>query len=156
MNMLARLLATTLLGLPLGAHATEVGPVEMEIASLERAFNQVYAANDLVKYFAYYADDLVAMFPEGRTDLKSYKKEWGEFIGAGNRLTANLISGMVVRVSPLGDEATASYFVEVHTKLKTGKLTVEHFQETDLWLKREGGWKVAYVHYSAAPEKKQP
>ena len=156
MNMLARLLATTLLSLPLGAHATDFGPVEKEIASLEQAFNQVYAANDLVKYFAYYADDLVAMFPEGRTDLKSYKKEWGEFIGSGNRLTANTISDLLVRVSPLGDEATASYLVEVRTKLKTGQLTVEHFQETDLWLKREGSWQIAYVHYSVAPEKKQP
>ena len=156
MKTLARLLAMTLLSLPLGAHATEIGPVEKEIAGLEQAFNQVYAANDLAKYFAYYADDLVAMFPDGRTDLKSYKKEWSEFIGAGNRLTANTISGLLVRVSPLGDEATASYLVEVRTKLKTGKLTVEHFQETDLWLKREGGWKVAYVHYSVAPEKKKP
>jgi len=156
MKTLTRLIATFLLCLPLGALATEIGPVEKEIAGLEQTFNQVYAANDLAKYFAYYADDLVAMFPDGRTDLKSYRKEWSEFINAGNRLTANTVSGLIVRVSPLGDEATASYLVEVRTKLKTGKLTVEHFQETDLWLKREGTWKVAYVHYSAAPAPKKP
>ena len=156
MNTLTRLLAMTLLCLPLGTHATEIGPVEKEIAGLEQTFNQVYAANDLAKYFAYYADDLVAMFPEGRTDLKAYRKEWNEFIGSGNRLTANTISDLLVRVSPLGDEATASYLVEVRTKLKTGKVTVEHFQETDLWLKREGTWKVAYVHYSVATTPKKP
>jgi len=156
MKTLATWLMPLLLCLPLAAHAAGGEPVDREIARLEQTFNQVYAANDLAKYFAYYADDLVAMFPEGRTDLAAYRKEWSEYIKAGNRLTANTISGLLVRVSPQGDEATASYFVEVHTKLADGKSTVEHFQETDLWLKRDGAWKVAYVHYSPVPAPKKP
>lgn len=155
MKTFTRLLALLTLCLPfLAAHADEA--VEKEIAALEQAFNEAYVANDLPKYFAYYADDFTAMLPEGRTDLKAYHKDWSEFIGAGNRLTVNKLSDLVVRGSPGGDEATASYLVEVHTKLKSGKVTVEHFQETDIWLKRNGAWKVAYMHYSPAPATKKP
>ncbi len=135
---------------PLGVHADALGTVEKEIAGLEQAFNAAYLANDLPKYFAYYADDLVAIFPEGRTDLKSYRAEWTEFLKKGNRLTGNTITDLVIRVSPAADEATASYLVAVRTRLADGKLTDEKFQETDVWLKRAGRWQVAHVHYAQA------
>jgi ketosteroid isomerase-like protein len=129
---------------------------EQEIGALEKSFNAAYAVNDLPKYFSYYADDLVAIFPDGRTTLATYRKEWGEYIKAGNHLTANTLSDLTIRVSPAGDEATAYYEVAVRTKLATGKFTDERFQETDIWLKRDGKWQVAYVHYSPAPAPKKP
>jgi hypothetical protein len=53
-----------------------------DIRRLENEFNAAYAANDLDKYFGYYADDAILWFPEGRTDVPAYKKEWTEYIKA--------------------------------------------------------------------------
>jgi len=152
---IGRWLGALLLCLPLASLADNAA-VEKEILSLEQAFNAAYLANDLPKYFAYYADDLFAFFPEGPTDLKTYHAEWTQFIGKGNKLTGNTLSNLFVRVSPAGDEATASYSVEVVTHLANGKSTTEHFFETDIWLKRNNRWQVAYVHYSAAPAPRKP
>ena len=155
-HAIGRWLLVLALGLPLGAHAQANTALEKEIAGLEQAFNAAYVANDLPEYFAYYADDLVALFPEGRTDLKSYRAEWTDFIKKGNRLVANTITDLVVRVGPSADEATASYLVAVRTHLADGTLTEEHFLETDVWLKRGGKWQVAHVHYSAATPPVKP
>jgi Calcium/calmodulin dependent protein kinase II association domain len=37
------------------------------------------------------------------------------------------------------------------TRPANGKCTNEKFLETDVWLKRDGKWQVARVHYSDAP-----
>jgi ketosteroid isomerase-like protein len=138
-----------------GTPAVGSDAVSQEILKLEQGFNEAYGANDLPKYFAYYADDLVVWFPDGRSTLAAYRKEWSEFIGKGNRLTAVKFSDMVIRVSPGADQATASYLLAVRTRLADGKQTDELFQETDIWLKRGGQWQVAHVHYSAAPPAKK-
>ena len=155
-HVIERCLLVLALGLPLGAEAQANAAVEKEIANLEQVFNTAYLANDLPKYFSFYADDLVALFPEGRTDLKRYRAEWTEFLKKGNRLVANTISDLVVRVGPSADEATASYFVAVRTRLADGKLTDENFVESDVWLKRAGTWQVAHVHYSPATPPVKP
>ena len=142
------LLACLVFAAPAGAGP---GAVEREITRLEQAFNAAYLANDLPAYFAYYADDLLALFPDGRTSKAAYRKEWTAFIGGGNHLTGNTLSDLVVRASPLGDAATAAYRVAVRTRLANGTTTDENFDETDVWLRRHGKWQVAYVHYSAVP-----
>jgi ketosteroid isomerase-like protein len=153
-------LSAVLLCLPCiaGAAAAAVGgdPPSQEILKLEQGFNDAYGANDLPKYFSYYADDLVVWFPDGRSTLAAYRKEWTDYVGKGNKLQSAKFSDMVIRLSPAGDEATASYQLAVRTKLADGKLTDEQFLETDIWLKRNGKWQVAHVHYSAAPATKKP
>jgi ketosteroid isomerase-like protein len=91
--------------------------------------------------------------PEGRTDLAAYKKDWTEYIGAGNRLEAAQTSDMHIQVGPGGDSAIASYVLHVRTHLKDGKVTNEDFQESDVFFKRSGAWKVVHLHYSPAPKK---
>jgi ketosteroid isomerase-like protein len=149
----SRLLPFLVIALALSAPAGAAngGAVEREIARLEARFNAAYLANDLPAYFAYYADDLLAVFPDGRTTKAAYRKEWQAYIDAGNRLTGNTLEDLVVRASPAGDEATAVYRVAVETRLASGKTTLERFDETDVWQRRAGRWRVSYVHYSAVP-----
>ena len=153
-------LAAALLGLPLAAAAAPAAvgsdPVSQEIRTLEQGFNDAYGANDLPRYFSYYADDLVVWFPDGRSTLAAYRKEWTEEVTKGNRLAWAKVSDLVIRVSPAGDEATASYRLAVRTNTADGRVTDEAFLETDVWLKRGGRWQVAHVHYSAAPAAKKP
>lgn len=126
---------------------------ENQIRQLEDKMNAAYATNDLAAYFAYYADDFVQWLPEGRTDLEKYKKDWTAYVGAGNKVEGVEIRELMVRVDAAEDSAVASYTLYVKTKLADGKVTEEENQETDVWFKRNGTWKVVALHYSPAAKK---
>src|SRR5215475_3353037 len=152
-KLLARMV---ILAVPLACLALAARPrasVEEEIRALEQRINAAYEANDLPKYFSYYAPDFSQFLPEGRSDLAAYRKEWSAYIGEGNRIEKVAISDLHVQVGPGGDTAVASYLLHVRTKLKDGKVTDEDNQESDVLFKRNGEWKVVFLHYSAAPKK---
>ena len=115
--------------------------------------NAAYEANDLPKYFSFYATDFSQFLPQGRTDLAGYQKDWTAYIGEGNRVQKVEISDMHIQAGPNKDTAVASYLLHVRTKLKDGKVTDEDNQESDVLFKRNGEWKVVFLHYSAAPKK---
>jgi ketosteroid isomerase-like protein len=146
---LSAVYSCALLVLGLSALA-DAGP-QADIRQLETDFNAAYAANDLGKYFGYYSDDAVLWFQDGRTDIPSYKKEWTAFIKSGAQIQAGTTSDMHIRFSPQGDAAIASYLLHLKTKKADQTVTEEVFQETDVWFKMAGGWKIAHVHYSDAP-----
>jgi len=127
--------------------------VEDEIKNVEQRVNAAYEANDLKEYFSFYAADFSQFLPEGRTDLAQSQKGWGAYIGEGNRVQKVDISDMHVQVGPSKDSAVASYILHVRTKLKDGKITEEDNQESDVLFKRNGAWRVVFLHYSAAPKK---
>jgi len=126
--------------------------VEAEIRDFERRANAAYEANDLGKYFSFYADDFSQFLPEGRSDLAAYRKEWAGYIGEGNRIQKVEMSDLHIQIGPNKDTAVASYLLHVRTKLKDGKITDEDNQESDVLFKRNGEWKVVFLHYSAAPK----
>ena len=128
-------------------------PAEDEVRDLEQRVNAAYEANDLPKYFSFYAPDFSQFLPEGRTDLDAYKKEWQSYIGEGNRVQKVDISDLHIQVGPNQDSAVASYILHVRTKLNDGKITEEDNQESDVLFKRNGQWKIVFLHYSAAPKK---
>jgi ketosteroid isomerase-like protein len=127
---------------------------EKVIRDLEDKMNAVYAANDLPSYFAYYADDFTQWLPEGRTDLPQYTKMWTAFIQSGGRIEAAQPSDMHIQIGPSGDTVVASYLLHVKTRSPKGEVNNEDFQESDVWFKRNGSWKVVHLHYSPAPKKK--
>jgi ketosteroid isomerase-like protein len=126
---------------------------EQEVRELEDKVNAAYQANDLNLYFSFYAPDLSQWFPEGRTDLPSYRKQWTEFIQSGGRIEAVKISDLQIQVSPSGDAAVASYLLHVKTRSEKGQVTDEDNQETDVLFKRGGMWKIVFLHYSPATKK---
>ena len=133
------------------SHAAPTTP-EQEVRDIEKQANAAYEANDLQKYFSFYAEDFTQYLPEGRSDLAAYKKEWTGYIGEGNRVQKVSLTDMQVQVGPSGDSAVASYIIHVRTKLKDGKITDEDNQESDVLFKRNAQWKVVFLHYSAAPK----
>jgi len=142
-----------LLALILGRANVRSETPEQEVRNFEQRANAAYEANDLPKYFSFYASDFTQYLPEGRTDLAAYKKEWTDYIGEGNRVEKVQLSDMHIQTGPSGDTAVASYILHVRTKLKDGKITEEDNQESDVLFKRNGEWKVVFLHYSAAPKK---
>ena len=79
---------------------------------------------------------------------------WSGFIGGGGRVLQDDISDVQIQVGPSGDTAVASYLLHVKTQSTKGTVSDEHFQETDVFFKRDGSWKIVHLHYSAAREKK--
>jgi ketosteroid isomerase-like protein len=128
-------------------------PAEDEVRDLEQRANAAYEANDLPKYFSFYAPDFSQFLPEGHTDLDAYRKEWTAYIGEGNRVQKVDISDLHIQVGPNKDTAVASYILHVRTKLKDAKVTEEDNQESDVLFKRNGQWKIVFLHYSAVPKK---
>ena len=128
------------------------GP-EQQIRDLETGINNAYAANDLPRYFSYYAPDLRALYPEGPTTLPDYIKSWTAFIHAGGRIEAFSYDGLQVQVSPAGDAAVASYQAIARTREASGAVHTDRYNETDVWFKRRGDWKIAETHYSEIPAK---
>src|ERR1700746_1380298 len=60
-------------------------PVEEEIKAFEQQANAAYEANDLAKYFSFYAPDFSQFLPEGRTDLPEYQREREAYAEGGDR-----------------------------------------------------------------------
>ena len=127
--------------------------VQDEVREFEQRANAAYEANDLPKYFSFYATDFSQFLPEGRSNLAAYKKQWTEYVGEGNRVQKVDLSDMHIQIGPNKDTAVASYVLHVRTKLKDGKITDEDNQESDVLFKRNGEWRVVFLHYSAAPKK---
>jgi len=126
---------------------------DQEIRALEQQMNEAYARNDMQTYFSYYAQDFTQWLPEGRTDLDRYKREWMAYLSAGNSVQAAEVRELLIRVAPGEDAAVASYILHVTTKAADGKVTEEENQETDVWFKRDGAWKVVALHYAPMAKK---
>jgi ketosteroid isomerase-like protein len=151
--MIRSLIVFTLAILTMPHPALAQSGVEKEIKDLEDRVNAAYAANNLPEYFSYYATDFTQWLPEGRTDLEQYKKEWTEFIASGGRVEGVNISDLHIQTGPASDTAVATYLLQVKTRSSKGEVSDESFQETDVWFKRDGAWKIVHLHYSPAPKK---
>ena len=121
---------------------------EEEIRGLEQKMNEAYAKNDLQGYFSYYAPDFTQWLPDGRSDLDRYKRESQAYVSGGNSIQAAEVREMVLRVGPSEDAAVASYVLHVKSKGSDGTITEQDSQETDVWFKRGGAWKVVALHYA--------
>lgn len=145
--------ALLLMGIVQTAGGGAATKAEQEIRTLEQQMNEAYAKNDLQTYFSYYAQDFTQWLPEGRTDLERYKRQWQAYVAAGNSVQAAEVRELLLRVAPSEDAAVASYILYVKTKGADGKIIEEESQETDVWFKRDGAWKVVALHFAPLAKK---
>ena len=152
MALLALLLAG---GVLLGSRANmPPDSPEQQIRDLEEKINGAYARNDLPAYFSAYAADFSQWLPEGRTDLPTYQKDWTNFIQTGGRVESATFSDLHIQIGPSADTAVASYILHVRTRNAKGQVSEEDNQESDVFFKRAGAWKIVFLHYSPAAKKK--
>jgi ketosteroid isomerase-like protein len=119
-----------------------------QIRQLEHDCNAAYEANNLPKYFAYYADDFRGLFPDGFATKAAYVKSWTETVNSGHGIEKFTYSDMQVQVSPANDAAVASYRAVATSKNPGKPSTQERYTETDVWFLRHGSWKLVEVHYA--------
>jgi ketosteroid isomerase-like protein len=145
MRTIAALAAALLIAAPALAASVTVSD---QIRQLEHDSNEAYQANDLAKYFGYYADDFRGLFPEGFSTKSEYVKSWTETVKSGHGIEKFTYSDMQVQVSAGKDAAVASYHAVATTKNPGKPATDERFNETDVWFLRHGTWKLVEVHYA--------
>jgi ketosteroid isomerase-like protein len=131
-------------------HSAAAADVADTISGLEAKVNAAYQSNDLPVYFSYYADDFRGLFPDGVQSKPDYVKSWTAFIKSGGGIEKFSYFGLVVQVSPAADAAVASYHAVARTKNPGKPAEDDKYDETDVWYKRAGAWKLVEVHYSEA------
>ena len=90
----------------------------------------------------------------GAEDLPQYEKMWTAFIKSGRGVESVPLSDLHVRIEPSGDTAVTSSLLRVKTRSAKGVVSDENFQESDVWFKRNGEWKLVHLHDSPVPKKK--
>lgn len=125
---------------------------EQEVRDAVMAFNRTYEENDLETYFAFYLDDATMFFNSDFLAIADYKADWHKMIESGGAVEKNTVTDLKVKVSPSGEAAVATYRLEVHTRQPDGQITRDLSQESDSWLKVDGSWRIAHLHYASQPQ----
>ena len=111
---------------PFSAAAEHHEPVADEIRAMEETFNGAYAANEVDKYFSFYADDASLYFFGARQDVAAYHDEWQATIAAGSAVEKNDLSDMRIQVMPGGAVAIATFFIDYRLRSADGEAIVCH------------------------------
>ena len=134
------------------ASAPDLKKAEAEVTDAEKRFNAAYLANDLASYFAFYDPSLTMWLGEDRVTLPAYQAQWTKLLKDGGKVLENNPADLAVRVGPSGDTAVAIYVAHVVTRQPDGSVTKERAEETDVWFKRDGAWRVVHLHYAPKPD----
>src|SRR5262249_44171992 len=100
-------------------HARPVSPEE-EVLDVEKKLDAALAANEVALYFSFYAPDFELFDTDGRSTLETARKNWSDFINAGNRVQKTQVSEMHIQISPSQDAAVATYRWRIEVKSKDG------------------------------------
>src|SRR5215467_2355266 len=123
---------------------------EQQVWQVVEEFNKAFAAGDVERYFSYIDEEITVLTPsnpyrvEGIADDRE-EFEWGLRAGTGT-VTYFQELQPVVRVS--GDMALVTYFSR-GSYGSEGAGKVLYFKETDVLIRRPGGWKIIHIHVSA-------
>ena len=121
---------------------------EAEVAAASEVFNSAYETNDADTYFDFYTEDAVVFFYGERQSVAAYREEWTASIKAGGGVELNKRSDLRVQMMPSGDAAVLSSFIDNRTRAVDGGLTTVKGDETEIWQKIAGKWRVVGLHYS--------
>ncbi len=137
--------------------------VEQEVRNVIAQFATAYGANDLDKYFSYYADDMTWWGPNGNRNeadgnkpKANYQKTYPESVARSGGLAGGKVTDLRVQVSPQGDAAIASYRLDVVRKNPAPDATPPRpaniaYEMTAALFKRGNDWKIVHFHYQTIP-----
>jgi ketosteroid isomerase-like protein len=116
------------------------------------AFNIAYETNDVEGYFGLYEKDAMIYFYGDRWTVSDYYDYWkNNMVGAGGGVEKNATSNMQIKVSPDGNTAIVSVYVDNRSRSPEGEINEEKGYETEIWSKIDGEWKIIALHYSLIP-----
>jgi ketosteroid isomerase-like protein len=123
-----------------------------ELRAIMRRLPEIYRAGDVQGYLAHYAPDLSASYSGVLANSEEARKfMMSLFEGDGKTLKFEM--GIPkVQFSESTDAAVVSYPWREHFQYPDGHQTDIEYYETDVWLRRNGEWKIANVHQSTIKE----
>ncbi len=132
-------------------HTNPSRSTEQEVLDVVRSWNDAFARNDVERYFSFVDPEITVLTPANpyRVEGLEQDREEFEFGLASEKSRVNLFQMMQPKVQVFGDAAVVTYFWR--GSLGTGESApMGHFKETDVFARRENGWKLAHVHLSRA------
>lgn len=144
------LLVTIAAILPLSAPADDTDNTADTIRALEVTFNDAYGVNDLETYFGTYAEDATLIFYGARQPVPQYREEWTAEVAAGGGVDRNEMTDLRIQMLADGNVAVATYILETVSHTAGGESATIRAYETDVWQRRDDGWKIVSMHYSEA------
>jgi len=123
----------------------------VEILRLEEGMRDAYVANDLERYFAFFADDSTVLTPQGLINKHEYLETWTQQVGGGARVLGLDYSDMRIRLDATADTAVVVFRVRARIRARDASTTDNSYLETDVWFRRAGTWKLVHAQYAPAP-----
>jgi ketosteroid isomerase-like protein len=125
---------------------------DQEILNVIGAWNEAFARNDPAAYFRYIDDDITVLTPSNPYRVEGVHDDREEFerglaSGAGR---VGYFQELQPHVQRYGDVAVVTYFSRGAYGAEGSERTL-YLKETDVLVRRSGGWKVVHIHVSSTP-----
>jgi ketosteroid isomerase-like protein len=129
---------------------------EQEIRDAVKQIVAAYGANDVEKYFSFYAPDMTVLRATGRWTTQGYHERWKQVVGSGGGVASADVVDLQVQLSPAGDSAVASYQMPVKPRYASaeaakGQPTEIIYYMTDVYFRRNGRWEIVHLHWTVQP-----
>lgn len=114
------------------------------------AFNRAFAANDAALYFTFLDEAVTVLTPANpyRVDGLAHDREGFEHALRSGDGQVGYFQALQPRVAVFGDAACVTY----HSRGRygpEGRARLLYLKETDVLVRRAGGWKIVHIHVSA-------
>lgn len=123
-----------------------------ELRDIMRQLPNLYRAGDLEGYMHFYAPDITANYSGLFTDFAGACKFMRSLFAGGGKTLKFEMGDPKFQFSESTDAAVVSYPWREHFLFNDGHQTDVEYYETDVWLRRNGEWKIANVHQSTVKE----
>jgi ketosteroid isomerase-like protein len=124
-------------------------PVENEVWSVVEAFNRTFAANDPDRYFQFLDENLVVLIPSSPYRIEGLQDDREEFeysLRAG-WTRVGYFQELQPLVQVFGETAVVTYYSR-GAYGPEGETKAAYLKETDVLVKKRGGWKIVHIHVS--------
>jgi ketosteroid isomerase-like protein len=131
--------------------SAKMEPTAQAVWETVRAFNRAFAANDPEQYFALIDPEITVLTPGNpyRVEGLAADREEFEFRLRQGYSRVGYFQEMQPKIVVSGTLAVVSYYSRGSYGPEESARTL-YLKETDVLIKREGGWKLLHIHVSAA------
>ncbi len=103
------------------------------VRKASEAFNIAYETNDVEGYFDLYEENAMIYFYGERWTVSDYYDYWkNNMVGAGGGVEKNTTSNMQIKVSPDGNTAVISFYINNRSRSPEGEINEEKGYETGM------------------------
>jgi ketosteroid isomerase-like protein len=130
-----------------------VSKVQQEVGDATRAFVAAYGANDVEKYFSYYAKDITIYRVTGRFNRQTYHDYWTKTVADGGGNSWTRTEDLKIQVLPGNEAAIATFDMPTGRRFANpeaakGQAPSINYHFTAVWEHRGDHWEIVHAHYT--------